>query len=145
MGLEQDIKQLENHIRMLIKASKDHTITEMVMGRIPPATLYNFNYVIVDNPFAITSITLKKVAKRLDELEPNQSYYKDLIRNVANFVNTYIMVDSIHALTKLGLNYITLKKIENTQLDNPYRMETLIKYATLIDKKVKGGTLSANY
>lgn len=145
MGLEQDIKQLEDHIRMLIKASKDHTTTEMVMGCIPPATLYNFNYVIMNNPFAITSITLKKVAKRLDELEPNQSYYDNLIQTVTHFVNTYIMVDSIHVLTKLGFNYITLKKIENTQLDNPYRLETLIKYATMINEKIEGGVLGANH
>ena len=145
MGLNQDIERLENHILTLVQASKQHTTTEMVMGDIPLATLYNFNYAITDNPFGITSNTLKKVALRLDELEPNQQYYDDLRTITAHFINTYIMVDSVHELTKIGLNYITLKKIENQQLDIPYRMETLIKYARIIEQSLERGALGAKH
>lgn len=145
MGLNQDIERLENHILTLVQASKQHTTTEMVMGDIPIATLYNFNYAITDNPFGITSNTLKKVALRLDELEPNQQYYDDLRTITAHFINTYIMVDSVHELTKIGLNYITLKKIENQQLDIPYRMETLIKYARIIEQSLERGALGAKH
>lgn len=115
------------------------------MGDIPIATLYNFNYAITDNPFGITSNTLKKVALRLDELEPNQQYYDDLRTITAHFIDTYIMVDSVHELTKIGLNYITLKKIENQQLDIPYRMETLIKYARIIEQSLERGALGAKH
>ena len=145
MGLNQDIERLENHILTLVQASKQHTTTEMVMGDIPIATLYNFNYAITDNPFGITSNTLKKVALRLDELEPNQQYYDDLRIITAHFIDTYIMVDSVHELTKIGLNYITLKKIENQQLDIPYRMETLIKYARIIEQSLERGALGAKH
>lgn len=145
MGLNQDIERLENHILTLVQASKQHTTTEMVMGDIPIATLYNFNYAITDNPFGITSNTLKKVALRLDELEPNQQYYDDLRTITAHFIDTYIMVDSVHELTKIGLNYITLKKIENQQLDIPYRMETLIKYARIIEQSLERGALGAKH
>jgi len=145
LGLNQDIERLENHILTLVQASKQHTTTEMVMGDIPIATLYNFNYAITDNPFGITSNTLKKVALRLDELEPNQQYYDDLRTITAHFIDTYIMVDSVHELTKIGLNYITLKKIENQQLDIPYRMETLIKYARIIEQSLERGALGAKH
>lgn len=145
MGLNQDIERLENHILTLVQASKQHTTTEMVMGDIPIATLYNFNYAITDNPFGITSNTLKKVALRLDELEQNQQYYDDLRTITAHFIDTYIMVDSVHELTKIGLNYITLKKIENQQLDIPYRMETLIKYARIIEQSLERGALGAKH
>ena len=145
MGLNQDIERLENHILTLVQASKQHTTTEMVMGDIPIATLYNFNYAITDNPFGITSNTLKKVALRLDELEPNQQYYDDLRTITAHFIDTYIMVDSVHELSKIGLNYITLKKIENQQLDIPYRMETLIKYARIIEQSLERGALGAKH
>ena len=145
MGLNQDIERLENHILTLVQASKQHTTTEMVMGDIPIATLYNFNYAITDNPFGITSNTLKKVALRLDELEPNQQYYDDLRTITAHFIDTYIMVDSVHELTKIGLNYITLKKIENQQLDIPYRMETLIKYARIIEQSLERGAVGAKH
>ncbi len=145
MGLNQDIERLENHILMLIQASKHHTTTEMVMGDIPIATLYNFNYSIVDNPFCITSNTLKKVALRLDELEPHEAYYQNLRAIIAHFIDTYILVDSVHELTKIGLNYTTLKKIENKQLDIPYRIETLIKYAKLIEQSSERGMSGANH
>lgn len=142
--MNHDIERLGGHILTLIKASKHHTTTEMVMGDIPIATLYNFNYAITDNPFGITSSTLKKVALRLDELEPNQHYYEDLRKLTAHFIDTYIMVDSVHELTKIGLNYTTLKKIENRQLDIPYRMETLIKYAKTIQQTSERGMSGAN-
>jgi len=145
LGLNQDIERLENHILKLIQASKHHTTTEMVMGDIPIATLYNFNYAIADNPFCITSHTLKKVALRLDELEPNQQYYRNLQTMTAYFIDTYILVDSVHELTKIGLNYTTLKKVENKQLDIPYRMETLIKYAKIIEQSSERGVSSANH
>jgi len=135
LSLEESVQQLEQHILDLISASKRHTFTKMVMGNIPSATLYNFTYMVQENPLAINSNTLKKVAVRLDELESCNHYYKDLQKEVSHFIKTYIMVDTIGELMKLDLNYVTLHKIKDVKLNTPYRMTTLVKYAQIVEEK----------
>ncbi|RIM32802.1 hypothetical protein BUY35_00500 [Staphylococcus cohnii] len=137
--LDNDIDILKQHILHLVEQSKTHTPTEMILGNIPHSTVSNFNYGIKDNPLKVNTSTLYKIVKRLDELEGNTTYYKDLCKVIKEFVQKNIMVDSISNLvSEFGLNYITLHKISDYKLTTPYRLVTLKQYAEKVEQIRKG-------
>lgn len=141
MQLEEAIKRLEEHILSMIDAVKNHTMTDLIVGHIPMATAYNFRYTLERKPLNVTSSTLTKVAHRLDHLESCKTYSKELKQILNSFVNDYIFVDSINELTKNGLNYKTLKNMEDKSLKTSYRLSTMVKYARDIDVKRKEGAI----
>lgn len=137
--LDNDIDILKQHILHLVEQSKTHTPTEMILGNIPHSTVSNFNYGIKDNPLKVNTSTLYKIVKRLDELEKDTTYYKDLCKVIKEFVQKNIMVDSISNLvSEFGLNYITLHKISDYKLTTPYRLVTLKQYAEQVERIRKG-------
>lgn len=137
--LADDINNLEKHILYLIKQSKSHTTTEMILGNIPQSTILNFNYSLSDNPLSINSTTLCKIVKRLDELEGTKKYYKELCKLIKNFIEKNIMVGSIpYLVEEIGLNYTTLHKLKDYKLNTPYRLITLKSYAEKVEAKMKG-------
>ncbi|HHD0846060.1 hypothetical protein [Staphylococcus capitis] len=144
--LENDLKELEDYIIFLINQSKKHTPTEMILGNIPHSTVINFNYSLYKKPLSINSTTLRKIVRRIDELEKTSTYYDELCKRVKNFIEKNIMIGSISYLTKeLGLNYTTLHKIKDYQLTTPYRLITLENYAKQIRHKLERLDGNENY
>ncbi|MEZ7619412.1 hypothetical protein [Staphylococcus epidermidis] len=134
--VEKELEELEEYILFLVKQSKKHTPTEMILGNIPHSTIINFNYGLYKNPLGINSTTLKKIVERIDELEKNTNYYRTLCEYIEKFVEKNIMVGSISYLTReMGLNYTTLHKLKDYKLTTPYRLITLKQYAQKIENE----------
>lgn len=132
MSLEADIQELELFMKNLVISSKSHTITEMVMGDIPVNTICRFNQSLKKGEvLSFTSITLRKISIQLDKLEVGVTnhHYKDLKRQLNNFIKKYILSYKPSELEKVGINYKTLKKLKDTKLKSSYRINTLIDYA----------------
>ncbi|HDE3815405.1 TPA: hypothetical protein PET91_002558 [Staphylococcus aureus] len=137
---KKDLKEIEDYIIFLISQSKKHTPTEMILGNIPHTTILNFNYVLYKNPLSINSTTLRKIVIRIDELEGETSYYKELSKLIKKYVEKNIMIGSIQYLTKeIGLNYTTLHKIKDFKLTTPYRLITLKKYGEKVNDFIERG------
>ncbi|MDN8674526.1 hypothetical protein Q0P22_13720 [Staphylococcus aureus] len=140
--LQQDIKELEDYIVFLIEQSKQHTLTDMIMGNIPQSTVIGFNYSLKKKPLSINTDTLSKIVKRIDELEGKTNYHKKLCELIKRFIQKHIMIDSISYLTnEIGLNYTTLHKLSDFTLKTPYRLTTLKQYAEKINEK-KGSDIN---
>ncbi len=137
---KKDLKEIEDYIKFLISQSKKHTPTEMILGNIPHTTILNFNYVLYKNPLSINSTTLRKIVIRIDELEGETSYYKELSKLIKKYVEKNIMIGSIPYLTKeIGLNYTTLHKIKDFKLTTPYRLITLKRYGEKVNNFIERG------
>lgn len=146
MSLDKDVKQIKDYILYLIEQSKKHPTTDMILGGIRQSTIINFNYKVVDNPLNITTVTVCKIAKRLDKLECNtESYHKEFKEIIKHFIKTYILIDDINNLTKFDLNYTTLHKMKDYSLKTPYRLTTLEKYARILKEKEGNDELYVKY
>lgn len=146
LSLANDLKQIEDYILYLTEQSKKHATTDMILGGIRQSTIINFNYKVADNPLNITTVTICKITKRLDELEKEpSSYQKDFKKMIKDFIKKYILIDDINNLIKYDLNYTTLHKIKDYTLKTPYRLITLKKYAEILEDKKGNDEVYANY
>jgi|SRR5699024_6682812 len=134
--LSDDKAQLINFMKEIRHACKQHTASDIVAGRIPIATVYHFIYEMDLESLSITSVTLKKLTRRLDELDQSDYTYR-LQTLVANFVKHHINVAKKPKLIEWGLTYDVINKINDFDLNKSYRMQTLIKYADIVQNKHK--------
>lgn len=139
MTLEKECAGLEAFVCKMIEATKKETITNMVAGGVPVTTIYRFRYSVYNRPLAVTSVTLLKIAEQLDRLNKGATYADDLKNMVSHFVKTYIIVEPLSELNEKGLNYKTLRKIQDYTMESSYYLYTLKDYAQKIEKYQKGG------
>lgn len=138
MCLEHDNQQLYTYVQELRVACKRHTASDIVAGCIPITTVYHFLYDMHDESLAITSVTLSKIARRVDELD-NSDYEHKLKALIKNYVERYILVTNKPLLVRCGLTYDVMNKIGDYTLKKSYRLSTLPKYAMLVKENLKEG------
>lgn len=143
--MKEDCKNLEDFIYRLGDAAKRHTLTEMVIGHIPIATMSRFIYNYKEDPLGFSSVTIRKIAERIDELEGGKKYQNELKKLIRKIVKTHIVVTTqVILCTDYGLNYKTIRKIKDFELKTAYHLTTLVQYAERVEGKRKE-ELNAEY
>ncbi len=131
--LDNDIKNLEDTVDNIIEIAKKYSIYDFISGGIKITTIRRFTQREKDI-LSISTDTLRKICKRIDELSDNTfSYLYKLNYLLEDFVNKNIDVLKTKKLVDLGISRETLKRMKNNEEGQPYYLNTLVKYARLVE------------
>ncbi|WP_150879537.1 hypothetical protein [Staphylococcus aureus] len=131
--LESDIQKLKNNINDIVETAKKYSIYDFISGGIKITTIRRFVQREKDI-FSISTDTLREICKRIDELsEETFSYLYELNYYLEVFVNKYIDITETKKLVDLGISRDTLKRMRKNEKGKPYYLNTLFKYAKLIE------------
>ncbi|MDW4502943.1 hypothetical protein QI113_12160 [Staphylococcus saprophyticus] len=131
--LDNDIKKLEDAVDNIIEIAKKYSIYDFISGGIKITTIRRFVQREKDI-FSVSTDTLRKICNRIDELSDNTfSHVYKLNYLLENFVNKNIDVLETKKLVELGISRDTLKRMKNNAKGQPYYLNTLVKYARLVE------------
>lgn len=131
--LDNDIKKLEDAVDNIIEIAKKYSIYDFISGGIKITTIRRFVQREKDI-FSVSTDTLRKICNRIDELSDNTfSHVYKLNYLLENFVNKNIDVLETKKLVELGISRDTLKRVKNNAKGQPYYLNTLVKYARLVE------------
>lgn len=133
--LEEDISLLESKIDNLIVEAKKYSISDLVGNELRVSTVCNF--VQRRNPIlSINTSTLFLLAKKVDLLSDNtESYFLSIHYFIEKFIEKYIDVVNVTALVNAGLAKKTLDKMFDIKIGNPFRLNTMVRYAQIVEEK----------
>lgn len=140
--LEQDIHLLEMKIDELIIEAKKYTISDLVGNKLRISTVCN----VIQRRSDILSIntsTLFLLAKKVDTLsDKTESYFLTIHYFIEQFIEKHINVVNVTALVNVGLAKKSLDKMFDINIQNPFRLNTMVKYAKIVaDKQEVWGDL----
>lgn len=130
--LEEDIRLLESKIDNLIVEAKKHTISDLVGDRLRISTVCN----VIQRRNDILSIntsTLFLLAKKVDTLsDKTESYFLTIHYFIEQFIEKHINVVNVTALVNIGLAKKSLDKMFDIKVQNPFRLNTMVRYAKIV-------------
>lgn len=133
--LEEDIRLLELKIDELIVEAKKNSISDLVGDRLRISTVCN----VIQRRSDILSIntsTLFLLAKKVDTLsDKTESYFLTIHYFIEQFIEKHINVVNVTALVNIGLAKKSLDKMFDINIRNPFRLNTMVKYAKIVAAK----------
>ncbi|WP_239710597.1 hypothetical protein [Mammaliicoccus sp. E-M21] len=140
--LEEDIRLLELKIDELIVEAKKYSISDLVGNKLRISTVCN----VIQRRSDILSIntsTLFLLAKKVDTLsDKTESYFLTIHYFIEQFIEKHIDVVNVTSLVNIGLAKKSLDKMFDIKIQNPFRLNTMIRYAKIVaEKKESWGDL----
>ncbi|MGJ7589091.1 hypothetical protein [Staphylococcus shinii] len=131
--LEKDIKQLSVKIEEIVEEAKMYSIYDFIQEGIKITTIRRFKQK-EKSIFSISSDTIKNICLVIDNKSTkNKSYFYEINDVLSEFVESHIDILDNKTLMEIGITKVTFDKMRRNKLGLSYNLNTLIKYARIID------------
>lgn len=131
--LEKDIEQLSIKLEEIVEEAKAYSIYDFIQEGIKITTIRRFIQK-EKSIFSISTDTIRDICLVIDNKNTkNKAYVYEINHVLSEFVESHIDILDNKTLTDIGITKGTLDKMRRNKLGMSYNLNTLIKYARMID------------
>lgn len=132
-GLEKDIEQLSIKLEEIVEEAKIYSIYDFIQEGIKITTIRRFIQK-EKGIFSISTDTVRNICLVIDDKNTkNKAYFYEINHVLSEFVESHIDILDDKTLTDIGITKGTLDKMRRNKLGMSYNLNTLIKYARIIE------------